>query len=65
MCGYSDSLISAVAFHRLPKDADTAPQASCPLAALHQPAYTSAEPSTNTAPLRGSTPRMVVGMPVL
>jgi len=43
MCGYSDSLISAVAFHKLPKLALSAPQASMPLEALHQPEYTSAE----------------------
>src|SRR5213078_3009348 len=65
MCGYSDSLISAVAFHRLPNDAFNAPQASMPFDALHQPAYTSAEWSVNAAPVRGSTPVMIVGIPVL
>ena len=36
-----------------------------PLPALHQPAYTSAEWSVNDCPVRGSTPTMIVGMPVL
>ena len=36
-----------------------------PFDALHQPAYTSAEWSVNDAPVRGSTPTMIVGMPVL
>ena len=58
-------MISAVAFQRLPKLALSAPHASMPFAALHQPAYTSAEWSVNVAPVRGSTPTMIVGMPVL
>src|SRR3954471_14843106 len=65
MCGESDSLISPVAFQRLPNDAFNAPHASMPFDALHQPAYTSAEWSVNDAPVRGSTPTMIVGMPVL
>ena len=36
-----------------------------PLAALHQPAYTSAEWSVNGCPVRGSMPTITVGMPVL
>src|SRR6266404_4674336 len=36
-----------------------------PFDALHQPAYTSAEWSVNDAPVRGSTPAMIVGIPVL
>jgi hypothetical protein len=58
-------LISAVAFHRLPKLAFCAPHASMPLAALHQPAYTSAEWSVKDWPVCGSMPTMIVGMPVL
>src|SRR5205823_8605158 len=53
------------AFHRLPKLALSAPHASIPLDALHQPEYTSAEWSVNDAPVRGSTPTMIVGIPVL
>ena len=58
-------MISAVAFHRLPKLAFCAPHASMPFAALHQPAYTSAEWSVNDWPVRGSMPTMIVGMPGL
>jgi hypothetical protein len=58
-------LISAVAFQRLPNEAFCAPHASMPLPALHQPAYTSAEWSVKAAPVRGSTPTMIVGIPVL
>src|SRR2546423_10978173 len=65
MCGNNDSLISAVAFQRLPNDAFCAPHASIPLAALHQPAYTSVDGSMNCRPVRGSTPVIVVGIPVL
>src|SRR4029079_16638704 len=65
MCGNRLSLISAVAFQRLPNDALSAPHASMPFDALHQPAYTSAEWSVNDAPVRGSAPEMIVGMPVL
>src|SRR6202008_1001405 len=65
MWGDSDSLISAVGSHRLPKLALSAPHASMPFDALHQPAYTSAEWSVNDAPVRGSTPVMVVGVPAL
>src|SRR5436305_12841798 len=65
MWGKIDSLISAVAFQRLPKLAFWAPQASMPRAALHQPPYTSVDGSTNWAPVRGSLPTIVVGMPVL
>ena len=51
-------MISAVAFQRLPNDALSAPHASMPFAALHQPAYTSAEWSVNDWPVRGSMPVM-------
>ena len=59
------SLISPVARMRLPKLTFIEPHPSWPYAALQCAAMVSAELSMNSPPLRGSVPKITVGMPIL